>query len=1291
MSKNLKPFQSASSEAIIKYFGNENGNKRYLLADEVGLGKTIVAGDVVQKHIKENPSCKVYYICGNQSLIRQNERKLRGDNFSSYPYSDRYFNCRDINNRLSLLFVQNNFKKDYEEYRSVCKALALKMRYGDAFDYDSYKDKNGRMGVRAFLTRSDGKSRKNPDRDIAELYNAIDVLYNQYESHMNRCIRCLKNDKQKFELLIDYYEALPKTLSETLSFAKTRSSEDIKKELTDLSDLLKRQILCKSEREYNKNYAKQNAMIRLEETIIQKCYDISEIYDEIAGKYSCNLCSVTPKTSIDRPQNNSGNKYERFAVGFIIGKYLRTNNQLDNVNLDKLKEWLFKNLGITGRSKDAKWNAIIHGKFVTYLGFLEENIWPGFEDGRYLNRYITDQDAKNIIGMACRAAQKNIISLFTKDISQQNADEIGTFLKNVLQQMAVYSLMQDDKEAKNLVIVDEFQKFAEILEPDEEDGECKNVRQQLLSNKENAVLLLSATPFHYTGSNLQKEASYSSGVDEVDSEIEHILKYVLGQENYGKWVSMMKERQKDIEEGKIDEAIRKTDDLEGFLLTNGVSRVERRTDTSDDIMQDANLSLNYKEDKIILDIDYGTVYHLEKIKRSISSMEELEKCDCTWLIYSKKDRNYYLCDEEAKVFYEAADNLLSEDEMSELIWSINGAIDDYGVEPEETDYIAAHLTIAYDEEIEDAIGVWYDYLEYECGGTSEIIANSCEIDGITEQAGNVKKIIEGLPHLPVTYLKDTPWLLSFADEYKQVKNISKDKNLILSKPDIEEYKEIETCNARYHKLQKTLLGDAESVCSLLFIPPSRPDYRLWGYYKGFDNMAEEPTYYSKTLIFSENKHTPRSFSAMLSYESERHNYDSYCRRYKCHSESYNDRKRSYMLDGKEKVPNAKDTSTRTIIEKEFDRYIGEKKKYKGKYEDIYKDIAKEISDKEKYNDIVNDKNYKSVGEIIFILGSVCGYFIDMFGNIEIAQSNKPDIVELVKKIYSVFETAEAHDILMNMDMGEDAEYIDRIYMYCAQGNIRAVLDEYISMIKDENSASSVQKLIKILNEEYFSVISSRNNNITVKALVDRNDTSKICDASIYLGIADGIIDDGKSVNTASVSNKLVLFNSPFRPFVFTSTSIGAEGLDFHWYCRNIVHWSLEMKPEKMQQKEGRVDRFHCHYVRQNLAADYGEQESWDKIYESARSDYKNSMFEPDWIYCGKGKNKKYACLTRSTYYYPGSREDIEFERVKKNIDIYRALLGKSSLYDKLENVAEDKLKKLYLDLNPMNKEHTGKR
>src|SRR3954449_6642208 len=61
------------------------------------------------------------------------------------------------------------------------------------------------------------------------------------------------------------------------------------------------------------------------------------------------------------------------------------------------------------------------------------------------------------------------------------------------------------------------------------------------------------------------------------------------------------------------------------------------------------------------------------------------------------------------------------------------------------------------------------------------------------------------------------------------------------------------------------------------------------------------------------------------------------------------------------------------------------------------------------------------------------------------------------------------------------------------------------------------------------------------------------------------------------------FNSPFRPFVLATTSIGQEGLDFHPYCYRVYHWNLPGNPVDLEQREGRVHRFKGHAVRLNVA------------------------------------------------------------------------------------------------------------
>ena len=45
-----------------------------------------------------------------------------------------------------------------------------------------------------------------------------------------------------------------------------------------------------------------------------------------------------------------------------------------------------------------------------------------------------------------------------------------------------------------------------------------------------------------------------------------------------------------------------------------------------------------------------------------------------------------------------------------------------------------------------------------------------------------------------------------------------------------------------------------------------------------------------------------------------------------------------------------------------------------------------------------------------------------------------------------------------------------------------------------------------------------------------------------------------------VNNVRNAFNSPFRPFVLATTSVGQEGLDFHLYSRKVVHWNLPSNP-----------------------------------------------------------------------------------------------------------------------------------
>lgn len=77
----LKDFQKATVDYVFDRFYGPEPTKRFLVADEVGLGKTLVARGVIARtidHLWETvPRIDVVYICSNADIARQNIERLR--------------------------------------------------------------------------------------------------------------------------------------------------------------------------------------------------------------------------------------------------------------------------------------------------------------------------------------------------------------------------------------------------------------------------------------------------------------------------------------------------------------------------------------------------------------------------------------------------------------------------------------------------------------------------------------------------------------------------------------------------------------------------------------------------------------------------------------------------------------------------------------------------------------------------------------------------------------------------------------------------------------------------------------------------------------------------------------------------------------------------------------------------------------------------------------------------------------------------------------------------------------
>ena len=51
------------------------------------------------------------------------------------------------------------------------------------------------------------------------------------------------------------------------------------------------------------------------------------------------------------------------------------------------------------------------------------------------------------------------------------------------------------------------------------------------------------------------------------------------------------------------------------------------------------------------------------------------------------------------------------------------------------------------------------------------------------------------------------------------------------------------------------------------------------------------------------------------------------------------------------------------------------------------------------------------------------------------------------------------------------------------------------------------------------------------------------------------------------------FRSPLAPWVLVASNVGSEGIDLHTFSSQLVHFDIEWNPARMEQREGRTDRF----------------------------------------------------------------------------------------------------------------------
>jgi hypothetical protein len=310
----------------------------------------------------------------------------------------------------------------------------------------------------------------------------------------------------------------------------------------------------------------------------------------------------------------------------------------------------------------------------------------------------------------------------------------------------------------------------------------------------------------------------------------------------------------------------------------------------------------------------------------------------------------------------------------------------------------------------------------------------------------------------------------------------------------------------------------------------------------------------------------------------------------------------------------------------------------------------------------------------------------------------PKLLESAARVALGFRTLfNQHDAVALLRKEDDDRYWHRVLIHCAGHNLQSTLDEYVHYLVDAEGLGASQSVDRVagVSKAIVDALSIRPSQIDVDDPRIHRESISIekfqMRGRFAMRLADYKDEEGGAARLGNVRDA---FNSPFRPFVLATTSIGQEGLDFHPYCYRVYHWNLPSNPVDLEQREGRVHRYKGHAIRLNLAQKqigvvrgqgYRSGDPWKAMFDAARAEtVVDSDLIPYWIYEGAVK------VERCVLMLPFSREVRRLEWLKRSLTVYRLAFGQPRQEDLLEylrglvgeGISVDDIAELQIHLEP---------
>lgn len=599
------------------------------------------------------------------------------------------------------------------------------------------------------------------------------------------------------------------------------------------------------------------------------------------------------------------------------------------------------------------------------------------------------------------------------------------------------------------------------------------------------------------------------------------------------------------------------------------------------------------------------------------------------------------------------------------------------------------------------------------------IASYCQMQEVLDECNKMSEGRFGVKTLPMEYAKSSPYLLSFMDKYKLKEKLAKaytehpwkikqKQQYLIKKKNINTYERIPSCNAKLDKLSNILFGEKGEKHGeqLFWIPASHPYYKIPA-----SNVFAKNHDFSKVLVFSAWEMVPRMIACMISYAIEQRSIS-----HAFPSATYTNTKENSEKDALDKQEGEKAGTGRLRRESlelvtccsDFLKDAYNPKAYLGNdLKEIKAGIKENFKNTSRFTLVEQPTTAKFLLEAIKLLDSnteekilisedgldtlvnmaigspgIC--FYRLLGNKDLAQEAA---TKFCNKIFNRRYNAAVIDILYNKKSVQT--YFKQVIDYCVMGNLQAVLDEFAYMIDERsNGKRNVEKIQKRMIESF---IDRNYQEIDTTESFGKEKKKKWRIRTHYAMPYGNIRMTDQATNRAN--DVRLAFNSPFRPFVLASTSVGQEGLDFHWYCRKIMHWNISSNPQDMEQREGRIDRYKSLFVRRNVAKFHPETYTWNEMFDLARTEAKDKGFcelVPYWS-IPQDMLKSIAETDREYIesivpLYPLSMDYDRYRHMKSVLRLYRLTMGQPRQEELLEffkDMPAEDIDKLLFNLSPI--------